>query len=146
MAWGVRLPCQRAPRRHTLTLLSRPAAVKFTATASDGRVVDTSESRAGAAYFICFEDVPRVPGLDTAVLGLSLGGRAKAVVAAADAFGVRSEDNIIRVPGSQAPAVRLMRSHAHRASRQRALMTRPRSRRAWRRATRCAWATAGPAW
>ena len=85
-------------------------AVKFTATTADGRVVDSSDGPRGPAYFVVHEGAPRVPGLDTALGGLAPGATARAGVKAADAFGERSDDNIIRVPGLQAPAVRPARS------------------------------------
>jgi peptide-methionine (S)-S-oxide reductase len=69
-------------------------------------VVDSSEGASGPVYFVLGEGEPRVPGLDAAVLGLSLDGAAATktfLVAASDAFGARSDDNLVRVPGDQAP-------------------------------------------
>ncbi len=65
--------------------------------------MDSSDGPAGPAYFTVLAEPPRVPGLDSAVLGLSLGGTARARVAAADAFGARSDDDIFRVPAAMAP-------------------------------------------
>jgi peptide-methionine (S)-S-oxide reductase len=75
--------------------------VRFTARTADGREVDSSSSAQGDAFFIVGEEPPRVPGLDAAVTGLALGGKATKTVPAA--FGPRSDADVIRVPGAMAP-------------------------------------------
>ena len=74
--------------------------MRFTARTVDGREVDSSSAQ-GDAYFTVGVDMPRVPGLDAAVTGLTKGAKATKTVAAA--FGMRSNEEIIRVPAAMAP-------------------------------------------
>ena len=81
--------------------LTHPPLVRFTARTLDGRVVDSSSSARGEAFFVVGEEPPRVPGLDVAVTGLTKGAKATKTVPAA--FGPRSDDAIIRIPAAMAP-------------------------------------------
>ena len=68
----------------------------FTLSLTDGTVIDSNQGKQAAS---CVPgDGSLLPAFDAALLGLRVGEKKQCVIAAAEAFGLRREENLKRVP------------------------------------------------
>lgn len=75
--------------------------VHYTGTLDDGEMFDSSRDRGPLEFTVGQGDV--IAGFDNAVRGLSEGDSVTVRMQAAEAYGERSEDQVLEVPADQAP-------------------------------------------
>lgn len=75
--------------------------VHYTGTLDDGRVFDSSEGRDPIEFTIGSGQV--IGGFDSAVKGMQAGEERRVTIAAADAYGPRSDERVVTVDRAQLP-------------------------------------------
>jgi peptidylprolyl isomerase len=76
--------------------------VNYTGTLSDGTVFDSSEGRDPLEFTVGAGQM--IAGFDAAVVGMKVGETKTVTIPAAEAYGERSEDNVVTLPVSALPA------------------------------------------
>ncbi|WP_251358321.1 peptidylprolyl isomerase [Kangiella sp. TOML190] len=74
------------------------ALIDYTVTTAEGQLVDTSEGNEPLAFLCGFQNI--IPGLESALLGKSVGEQLQVTVAPEDAYGQRNEEFVKEVPVS----------------------------------------------
>ncbi len=76
--------------------------VHYTGTFDDGQVFDSSVERGEPLQFTIGEQQV-IPGFENGVLGMNVGESKKVHIVAVEAYGERSDENLIEVPSDQLP-------------------------------------------
>ncbi|NOY13449.1 MAG: peptidylprolyl isomerase [Deltaproteobacteria bacterium] len=81
--------------------------IHYIGTLDNGRIFDSADAENPLRFTIGAHEI--FPALETAVIGLAVGRAANIEIKAADAFGPRRNENLLRLPRTQFPAERQLR-------------------------------------
>jgi len=80
--------------------------VQYIGTVDNGRIFDSTTDEEPLVFTVGGDQV--FPGLQQAVIGMSVGDVKNIIISATDAFGERSDENIIKVARNQFPAEKII--------------------------------------
>ncbi len=76
-------------------------AIHYTGTLEDGTVFDSSDGREPLAFTVGSGQI--IPGLDTALPGMSVGDKKKVTIAPDQAYGDHNPEGVLQFPRSEMP-------------------------------------------